>query len=118
MEKKMGVYICTGCGLGDALDIDALAGVATGEYKAPVCRQHAFLCSAEGVDQIKADIEGEGVNALVIAACSPRVMRTLWHRARSWKTRAARPASSLLRMRRCVATSASWWLGVTSVAPA
>ncbi len=74
METKMGVYICTGCGLGDALDIDALATVATGEYKAPVCRQHAFLCSAEGVGQIKADIEGEGVNALVIAACSLRVM--------------------------------------------
>jgi quinone-modifying oxidoreductase subunit QmoB len=74
MEKKMGVYICTGCGLGDALDIDALAKVATGEYKAPVCRQHGFLCGPEGVAQIKNDLESEGVNTLVIAGCSPRVM--------------------------------------------
>jgi len=74
METKMGVYICTGCGLGDALDMDALAKVATGEYKAPICRQHAFLCSSEAVGQIKSDFESEGVNALVIAACSPRVM--------------------------------------------
>lgn len=74
METKMGVYICTGCGLGDALDVDALVKVATGEFKAPVCRRHAFLCGDEGVGQIKSDLEGEGVNTLVIAACSPRVM--------------------------------------------
>jgi quinone-modifying oxidoreductase subunit QmoB len=54
--------------------MDALAKVATGKYKAPICRQHAFLCSSEGVSQIKSDFESEGVNALVIAACSPRVM--------------------------------------------
>lgn len=74
MEKKIGVYICTGCGIGDALDIDALAGVATDEYKADVCRQNAFLCSQEGVSEIKQDVDNEGVNTIVIAACSPRVM--------------------------------------------
>ncbi len=74
MDTKMGVYICTGCGLGDALDMDALAQVATGEHKAPICRQLPFLCGADGVGSIRSDIEKEGVNALVIAACSPRVM--------------------------------------------
>lgn len=74
MEKKIGVYICTGCGIGDALDIDALANVATDEYKVPVCKQHPFLCSREGADEIKADIDGEGVSTIVVAACSPRVM--------------------------------------------
>jgi quinone-modifying oxidoreductase subunit QmoB len=74
MEKKMGVYICTGCGIGEALDVEALAKVATGELKAPFCKQHSCLCGPEGVAQIKADVAGEGVNTLVIAACSPRVM--------------------------------------------
>lgn len=37
MSNKVGVYICSGCGIGDALDIDALAKVAAKEYKAPVC---------------------------------------------------------------------------------
>ncbi len=74
MDKKIGVYICTGCGIGGSLDADALVNVATSEFKAPVCKQHEFLCSQEGVSQIKADIEGEGVNTIVIAACSPRVM--------------------------------------------
>ncbi len=27
MEKKYGVYICTGCGIGDTLDMEALAGI-------------------------------------------------------------------------------------------
>src|SRR5665648_342356 len=48
MDKKTGVYICTGCGIGESLDI-------------------------EGVSQIKSDIENEGVNTVVIAACSSRV---------------------------------------------
>ncbi len=74
MEKKIGVYICTGCGLGDALESAALAKVATGEYKVPVCKEHPFLCSAEGASLIRADLEGAGVNTIVIAACSPRVM--------------------------------------------
>jgi len=47
MEKKIGAYICTGCGIGDALDVAALTKVATGEYKVPVCREHGFLCAAK-----------------------------------------------------------------------
>ena len=74
MEKKLGAYICTGCGIGDALNIEALGKVATSEYKAAVCREHQALCSQEGAALIKNDIENEGVNTLAIAACSPRVM--------------------------------------------
>lgn len=74
MEKKIGVYICTGCGIGDALDIDALGGIATDEFKVAVCKQHSFLCSPEGVAEITRDLADEGVNTIVLAACSPRVM--------------------------------------------
>ena len=74
MEKKTAVYICTGCGIGDALDTEQLSKVATGEGKVPICRIHANLCSQEGVELIKNDIANEGANTLVIAACSHRVM--------------------------------------------
>ena len=30
MDKKIGVYICTGCGIGEALDVEALGKAATG----------------------------------------------------------------------------------------
>ncbi len=74
MSDKIGVYICSGCGLGDALDIQGLAHVATSEYSVPVCRQNPVLCSKEGVDFIRQDIADGAVDAVVIAACSPRVM--------------------------------------------
>jgi quinone-modifying oxidoreductase, subunit QmoB len=73
MEKKIGVYICTGCGLGGAIESAALAKVATGEYKVPVCKEHPCLCSGEGASLIRTDIEKAEVNTIVIAACSPRV---------------------------------------------
>lgn len=73
MGKQTGVYICTGCSIGESLDIAALTKVATKEGKVPVCKSHSFLCGPEGVAQIKSDIENEGVNTVVIAACSPRV---------------------------------------------
>ncbi|OGP50767.1 MAG: heterodisulfide reductase subunit A [Deltaproteobacteria bacterium RBG_13_43_22] len=73
MDKKLGVYICTGCGIGESLDIDALKKVASKEFKAPVCKTHSWLCGTEGVEMIKADVAGDGVNTLSIVACSPRV---------------------------------------------
>lgn len=72
MDKKIGVYICTGCEIGESLDIPALLKVATSELKVPLCREHPMLCSKEGSSIINGDIEKEGINTIVIAACSPR----------------------------------------------
>ena len=71
MSKKYGVYICTGCGIGDALDIKAICDVV--EEEALPCTTHEFLCGEAGVGIIKKDIEEKGTNSLVIAACSRRV---------------------------------------------
>ncbi|MDD3993406.1 MAG: FAD-dependent oxidoreductase, partial [Desulfobacteraceae bacterium] len=71
MDKKYGMYICTGCGIGDSLDVDALCAVAA-EEGFPV-QQHPFLCGPEGVALIKKDIAEKGINAMVIGACSRRV---------------------------------------------
>ncbi len=73
MDKKIGVYLCSGCGIGDALDMEKLAKVARSEYKIPACQVHPYLCGAEGLALIRKDMEEQGVNALVIGACSPRV---------------------------------------------
>jgi quinone-modifying oxidoreductase, subunit QmoB len=73
MEKKIGVYICSGCGIGESMDLDALSEVAS-EYKVAVCRQDPVLCAHNGVSRIVADMDGEGVGGVVIAACSQRVM--------------------------------------------
>ncbi|MGD9822829.1 FAD-dependent oxidoreductase [Desulfobacter sp.] len=71
MDKKYGVYICTGCGIGDTLDMEALTGVPGDE--GINCTTHPFLCSKAGVELIKKDIDEGKVNAMVIGACSRRV---------------------------------------------
>jgi len=71
-EKKVGAYICSGCGIGDRLDMKQLEMTATRDGKAKVCKTHDFLCSKAGVQMIQDDIDNEGVNQLAIAACSRR----------------------------------------------
>jgi len=71
MNKKYGVYICEGCGIGESLDIDKLCEVPK-EEGLPV-KTCPILCGKEGVELLKSDI-AEGVNTLVVAACSRRVL--------------------------------------------
>jgi quinone-modifying oxidoreductase subunit QmoB len=74
MEKKYGVYICRGCGIGSSIDIEKLAKSAkSGQVKEEQIKIHDILCSPEGIQFIKNDIKKDGVNTVIIAACSPRV---------------------------------------------
>ena len=74
MEKKYGVYICKGCGLGDSINIEKLAKTAKhGPVKEENIKTHDILCSPDGVQLIKNDIKKDGINTVIIAACSPRV---------------------------------------------
>ncbi len=71
MDKKYGVYICTGCGIGDVLDMEDLVDVP--DEEGVNCTTHPFLCSKEGVAMIQKDVDDGKVNAMVIGACSRRV---------------------------------------------
>ncbi len=73
MEKKFGVYLCKGCGMGEALNFESIAKVVKKGGKIPHIKEHDILCSPEGLDLIKQDMVAEGINCMVIAACSSRV---------------------------------------------
>jgi quinone-modifying oxidoreductase subunit QmoB len=70
MDKKYGVYICEGCGIGQSLDVAAIKGVA--EEEGHSAKTHPNLCGADGVELLKKEIAG-GVNTLILVACSRRV---------------------------------------------
>jgi quinone-modifying oxidoreductase, subunit QmoB len=74
MDKKYCAYLCSGCSIGDVLDMDGLSEVVSGEM-AIECKTSACLCGPEGRALIEKDIADDGVNAVVIGACSPRVMQ-------------------------------------------
>ena len=72
MARKIGVYVCSGCGIGASVDVGKLVELAAAAGPGgPVCRSHAFCL--EDARRIQTDIAQEGLDAVVIAACSPRV---------------------------------------------
>jgi quinone-modifying oxidoreductase subunit QmoB len=76
--EKIGVYIDTGYGIGEAIDIEALKDVAVKEYKVPLCKTRDYWSDENAVQEIKADIEKEGLDGIVIAGTSPRVHRDIF----------------------------------------
>jgi len=73
MDKVYGAYLCTGCGIGDVLDVEALKSTAS---EAGVEMQDSpCMCGSEGRALIEKDIAEKGVNTIIVCACSPRVMQ-------------------------------------------
>ena len=71
MSKKIGVYICSGCGIGECLNMSALEAIANESAPAVVRTSTAFCL--EDAALIATDISSAGLDGAVIAACSPRV---------------------------------------------
>ena len=78
-DNKFAAYVCSGCGLGEQLDIKTLEKIALKEGKMKVVRSHDFLCSAAGVQMIDDDIANEAVTHICIAACSRRAKTEAFH---------------------------------------
>ena len=78
-DNKFAAYVCSGCGLGEQLDIKTLEKIALKEGKMKVVKNHPFLCSAAGVQMINDDIANEAVTHICIAACSRRSKTEAFH---------------------------------------
>ncbi len=71
MDAKIGAFICSGCGIGEALEVEKLA--KTAQKAGAVCvHNHACLCGPEGAELIRREIAANQLNRAVIAACSGR----------------------------------------------
>ena len=71
-ENKFAAYLCSGCGIGDAMKVPQLEAIAKKEGKMAIVKSHPFLCNVEGVQMIRDDIANEAVTHVCIAACSRR----------------------------------------------
>jgi len=71
MDDKIGVFIATGYGIAEALDIEALKKVVTDEMNVPFC--HTIdSCEGTSLEVIDQVIAAEGLTKVVIAGISPR----------------------------------------------
>ena len=80
-DIRIGLYICH-CGLNIAgvIDPEALAAQCQDLPGVAVCRQHLYTCSEAGQKEIRQDILAQGLNRLVIAACSPKLHEATFRR--------------------------------------
>ncbi len=73
MSRRIGFFICE-CGpnIGEALDIDAVLNAVEGMDDIVVAARFGLLCSGDGKEFLKVNIETEKLTHLVVAACSPK----------------------------------------------
>ena len=69
--ERLGVFLCTGCGIGEALKIESLSAVAK-ELRAAAFITHPCLCAPEGVEAIRSTVTSGELEGILLAACSPR----------------------------------------------
>jgi quinone-modifying oxidoreductase, subunit QmoB len=70
MSDDIHVFICTGCGIGEAVNAEELCGIVTEEFSIDNVKTHPALCGEEGLKELNAALADGG--KAVIAACSHR----------------------------------------------
>ena len=68
---KLGDFLCTGCGIGEAIDVDEVFEAANDQGCACTLAHECF-CSPEGLEAIRGAVAENGLNGLLVAACSER----------------------------------------------
>lgn len=72
--RKIGVYVCQ-CGgnIGDYVDVDKVVENIKGDDDVVVARSAMFTCSDATQQEIVQDAQEQGLDALVVASCSPKL---------------------------------------------
>jgi len=79
---KIGVYICH-CGINIAatVDVEKVTEYAKTLPHVVIARNYQYMCSDPGQDLIKNDIKNNGLDRIVVAACSPRMHEPTYRNA-------------------------------------
>lgn len=71
-DPRIGFYVChCGTNIAATVDVEAVAHDMQGRPNVVVSRDYQFMCSQPGQDLIAQDIREQGLNRVVVAACSP-----------------------------------------------
>jgi heterodisulfide reductase subunit A len=79
---RTGVYIChCGTNIAATVDVAAVAEFARSLDGVVLARDYTYMCSEPGQGLIKADIQEQGLNRVVVAACTPLMHEPTFRRA-------------------------------------
>jgi len=69
---KIGVYVChCGINIAERVDVEAVRDFAKSHPHVTIARDYTYMCSDPGQELIMGDIRREGLDRIVVAACSP-----------------------------------------------
>jgi len=78
-EPRIGVFVCNcGTNIGGIVDVPAVARYARTLPGVTYVEENLFTCSQDTQDKMKEAIEREGLNRVVVAACTPRTHEELF----------------------------------------
>jgi len=76
-KPRIGVYVChCGTNIAGVVDVEDVAKWAVeelGDVGVVLSRDNKFMCSSQGQELIETDIKEQGLNRVVVAACSPHL---------------------------------------------
>ena len=82
MPPKIGVYVChCGTNIAKTVDVEALTEFARTLPNVTIARDYKFMCSDPGQALIIEDIKREGLDRIVVAACSPLMHEKTFQKA-------------------------------------
>ncbi|MDZ7698500.1 MAG: CoB--CoM heterodisulfide reductase iron-sulfur subunit A family protein [Deltaproteobacteria bacterium] len=78
-EPRIGVFVCNcGVNIGGIVDVPAVAQYARSLPGVSYVEDNLFTCSQDTQDKMREVIEREGLNRVVVAACTPRTHEPLF----------------------------------------
>jgi heterodisulfide reductase subunit A len=81
-QPKIGVYVChCGTNIAATVDVEAVRQYAETLPGVTVARTYKYMCSDPGQELIKEDIRANGLERVVVAACSPSLHEATFRRA-------------------------------------
>ncbi|HZS31322.1 MAG TPA: methyl-viologen-reducing hydrogenase subunit delta, partial [Gaiellaceae bacterium] len=73
-DRRIGVYVChCGGNISDYVDVERVVAAVENEPGVKVAKHTMFTCSDATQTEIISDIEGEKLDGLVVASCSPKL---------------------------------------------
>jgi len=79
---KIGVYVCyCGTNIAGKVNVDEAVAFALTLPGVVVAKNYKFMCSDPGQEMVKEDIRKEGLDRIVVAACSPLMHEKTFRRA-------------------------------------
>lgn len=74
MNERIGVYVCQcGSNISDYVDVEAVREAAEKEEGVTLAKTTMFACSDSAQNEMIEDIRSNGLDAMVVASCSPKL---------------------------------------------